>query len=90
MQQLLLFSLVALTALASLAAGVLDADKATEISREIREEFRRTGFNWWSPQQFKVSAAQPSMVQQCCMLELAPSTTCLTFLTPSQMPLDRT
>lgn len=32
----------------------IDAGLATEISREIREEFRRTGFNWMSPVHYRV------------------------------------
>ncbi|GIL85705.1 hypothetical protein Vretimale_13186 [Volvox reticuliferus] len=32
--------------------GKIDADKAAELSREIREHFRRTGANWVSPKMF--------------------------------------
>jgi hypothetical protein len=34
----------------------LDLKQATELSRDIREEFRRTGFNWISPVMFRVRA----------------------------------
>lgn len=33
----------------------VDADKAAEISRAIREHFRASGFNWVSPVMFRVS-----------------------------------
>lgn len=59
------YQVVVIMALPSLLAAVLvlpllsvnaaiDANKQAELSREIREEFRRTGFNWMSPVHFKV------------------------------------
>lgn len=47
----------------------LDADKATELSRWIRQHFRDTGMNWVSPKMLKARAtpriAGQQVVGQC-------------------------
>ncbi len=35
------------------ATAAIDADKAAELSRAIREQYRLTGFNWISPKMLK-------------------------------------
>ena len=39
-------------------AAELDADKAAEISREIREMFRESGMNWVSPKMLQVGGSR--------------------------------
>jgi hypothetical protein len=42
-----------LSLLVATATAAVDADKAAELSREVREHFRRSGANWVSPVMLK-------------------------------------
>ncbi|EFJ53176.1 hypothetical protein VOLCADRAFT_115761 [Volvox carteri f. nagariensis] len=48
----LIFLALTYLALIGSSGAAIDADKAAELSREIREHFRQTGANWVSPRMF--------------------------------------
>ncbi|GFR43388.1 hypothetical protein Agub_g4463 [Astrephomene gubernaculifera] len=50
---MLVVAVLLLITLSGCAQGAIDADKAAELSRKIREHYRETGANWVSPKMLR-------------------------------------